>query len=223
MRRFPHQALPGSLNGDDSRPWVSASALAHLDALESNEAENVPKLQFLRGVVKMPAKELKVLVVDDEPTIADTLAVILRQSGFETHTAYSGEGAVRLSVQIKPDLMISDVMMPDKNGIDVASEVQALVPKCRVLFFSGQCNTAALLIKAKQSGKHWEVLPKPVHPKDLLARVRDVVHGESNEITSASNGRARPSSGEPSERSSDPEVITVAATTSIGPGKPKVK
>jgi DNA-binding response OmpR family regulator len=172
--------------------------------------------------MKMPAKEIRVLVVDDEPTIADTLAVILRQSGFETHTAYSGEGAVRLSIQIKPDLMISDVMMPDKNGIDVASEVQALVPKCRVLFFSGQCSTATLLLKAKQSGKQWEVLQKPVHPHDLLARVRDVVNGENNEIP-ASNGRAPHSSGEPGGRSSGPEVRTLAAMTSISPGAPEGK
>src|SRR5262245_46912941 len=72
----------------------------------------------------MPMNTLKVLVVDDEPTIADTLAVILRQSGFETHAAYFGEDAVRLAAKTEPDLMITDVMMPDKNGIAVANEVQ---------------------------------------------------------------------------------------------------
>ena len=119
----------------------------------------------------MPTNALKVLVVDDEPTIADTLAVILRQSGFEAHAAYCGEEAIRQAVKIEPDLMITDVLMPDKNGIDVATEVQARVPRCRVLFFSGHCVTASLLLKARRPEKQWEVLPKPVHPHDLLAKV----------------------------------------------------
>jgi DNA-binding response OmpR family regulator len=125
--------------------------------------------------VTMSTNSLKVLVVDDERTIADTLAVILRKSGFQAYPAYSGQEAIRLSLQVKPDLMISDVMMPDKNGIDVAAEVQALVPSCRVLFFSGHCATATLLLNAKQPGKGWDILPKPVHPHDLLVRVHGLV------------------------------------------------
>jgi DNA-binding response OmpR family regulator len=129
----------------------------------------------------MPTRGLRILVVDDDHTIADTLAVILRQNGFETHTAYSGEDAVRVSNQLEPDVMISDVMMPDKNGIDVASEVLARVPKCRVLFFSGQCAAATLLLKAKHPVKRWQVLAKPVHPHDLLAKVHDLVEPEGGQ------------------------------------------
>jgi DNA-binding NtrC family response regulator len=137
----------------------------------------------------MPTNTLKVLVVDDEPTIADTLAVILKQSGFETHAAYCGEDAVRQAAKIEPDLMITDVLMPDKNGIDVANEVQRRVPRCRVLFFSGHSVTAALLLKVKRPEKQWEVLPKPVHPHDLLAKVDDVMDEDEAEAEAKANRR----------------------------------
>ena len=62
----------------------------------------------------------KVLVADDERVIADTLAMILNQSGFEARAVYSGERALELAATLKPDMLISDVIMADLNGIDAA-------------------------------------------------------------------------------------------------------
>lgn len=114
----------------------------------------------------------KVLVADDERVIADTLAMILNQSGFEARAVYSGEKAVELASAFKPDMIISDVIMADLNGIDAAIRIRALLPQVKILLFSGQAATADLLEKARAQGYEFEILAKPVHPQDLLTRLR---------------------------------------------------
>jgi CheY-like chemotaxis protein len=114
----------------------------------------------------------KVLVVDDERVIADTLAMILNQSGFEAKAVYSGEGALDMVPTFVPDMLISDVIMADLNGIDAAIRIRALLPKIKILLFSGQAATADLLEKAREQGYEFEILAKPVHPQDLLSRLR---------------------------------------------------
>jgi CheY-like chemotaxis protein len=114
----------------------------------------------------------KVLVADDEPVIADTLAMILNQSGFETRAVYSGEKALEMASSFRPQMLISDVIMGDLNGIDAAIRIRELLPEIKVLLFSGQAATANLLEKARTRGYEFEILSKPVHPQDLLARLR---------------------------------------------------
>jgi CheY-like chemotaxis protein len=114
----------------------------------------------------------KVLVVDDERVIADTLAMILNQSGFQARAIYSGEGAVEMASSFVPDMLISDVIMADLNGIDAAIRIRELLPKIKILLFSGQAATADLLDNARKQGYEFEILAKPVHPQDLLNKLR---------------------------------------------------
>ncbi|MGD0734217.1 MAG: response regulator [Terracidiphilus sp.] len=114
----------------------------------------------------------KVLVADDERVIADTLAMILNQSGFEARAVYSSEKALEVVPTFKPDMLISDVIMGDLNGIDAAIQIRAILPNIKILLFSGQAATADLLEKARAQGYEFEILAKPVHPQDLLTRLR---------------------------------------------------
>jgi CheY-like chemotaxis protein len=114
----------------------------------------------------------KVLVADDERVIADTLSMILNQSGFEARAVYSGEGALELAESFQPDMLISDVIMADLNGIDAAIRIRKVLPAIKILLFSGQAATADLLEKARKEGYEFDILAKPVHPQDLLARLR---------------------------------------------------
>ena len=122
----------------------------------------------------MPEKteKPKVLVADDERVIADTLAMILNQSGFEARAVYSGERALELAASFAPDMLISDVIMADLNGIDTAIRMRDLLPEIKILLFSGQAATADLLEKARTNGHEFEILAKPVHPQDLLSKLR---------------------------------------------------
>jgi CheY-like chemotaxis protein len=117
-------------------------------------------------------KKPRVLVVDDEQVIADTLARILDLNGYEASAVYSGTAAVESARSLQPDLVISDVIMQDMNGIEAAIHIRGFLPSCKILLFSGQAATADLLENARAQGHEFEILAKPVHPADLLAKLK---------------------------------------------------
>jgi CheY-like chemotaxis protein len=130
----------------------------------------VPK----EDVVVLPGKpQPVVLIVDDERVIADTLSAILSRSGFSTMTAYDGIDALKLAGERKPDLLISDVMMPGMTGIELAITVTQTIPGCKILLFSGQAATVDLLEKARHAGHNFTTLTKPIHPTDMLKRISE--------------------------------------------------
>jgi CheY-like chemotaxis protein len=114
----------------------------------------------------------KVLVADDEQVIANTLAIILNQAGFEARAVFSGEKAIEALDTFQPDMLISDVIMTGMTGIEAAIITRTRMPNCKILLFSGQAATADLLEKARTQGHEFEILAKPVHPTDLLAKLR---------------------------------------------------
>jgi DNA-binding response OmpR family regulator len=114
----------------------------------------------------------RVLVVDDERVIADTLATILTRSGYGARAAYSGEMALEMARNFHPDMLITDVAMPGINGIEAAIKVREFLPRCKVLLFSGQATTERLLEAARSQNNEFDLLAKPVHPAELIARVR---------------------------------------------------
>lgn len=118
------------------------------------------------------AKPKKVLVVDDERVIADTLSIILNQHGYDAAAVYTGTAAVERARSVRPDLIISDVIMPDMNGIEAAIAIRKFLPECKILLFSGQAATANLLEMARAEGHEFEILAKPIHPQDLLAKLK---------------------------------------------------
>jgi CheY-like chemotaxis protein len=110
-------------------------------------------------------------VVDDERLIASTLAAILKNSGFAAVAYTNPLEALKAAESEAPALLISDVMMPEMTGIELAVRLKSLHPTCKVLLFSGQAATADLLQTARQDGHDFVLLQKPIHPKDLLAAI----------------------------------------------------
>jgi DNA-binding NtrC family response regulator len=121
---------------------------------------------------KDPARAKRVIVVDDEVRIASTLVEILKGEGFEAVFASTGETALELARQFQPDVVLSDVIIPGLNGIEVGVRMSELFPKCRVILFSGQAATLDLLRDARARGYEFEILAKPIKPAALLAIIR---------------------------------------------------
>ena len=112
-----------------------------------------------------------VYVVDDEKTIATTLALILVQKGYRAIGFTNPLEALKSAIARPPALLISDVMMPEMDGIELALEFNSRFPSCKVLLLSGQTGTADLLVSARERGHNFTVLAKPIHPKELLAEI----------------------------------------------------
>ena len=123
--------------------------------------------------------QFKVIIVDDQPMIANTICQILRGAGYSTFAAYEAEGAMMLCRHHSPALLLSDVIMPGISGIELAQQVSRELPACHIILFSGHVDTAPLLAAARERGFHFECLAKPVQPEDLLAKVRTIAESEA--------------------------------------------
>jgi CheY-like chemotaxis protein len=118
------------------------------------------------------AERPRILVADDERIIADTLATILSQNGYESSPVYGGRLAVERARRWRPDLFLGDVSMPEVDGIQAAIEICTIFPGCRVLLFSGEPSSKILVRDAATKGHRFEFLEKPIPPVDLLRRIR---------------------------------------------------
>jgi CheY-like chemotaxis protein len=112
-----------------------------------------------------------VLVVDDHKLIADTISEILRSSGFQSVAAYDGWSALDLAKRFKPDYLLSDVLMPKMNGMELAISISKMYPKTKVFLFSGQAGVSEILQDGQKQGYEFELIPKPIHPLKLIERL----------------------------------------------------
>jgi DNA-binding response OmpR family regulator len=130
-----------------------------------------------------------VLIVDDEPSVAGTLASVFRRAGFRSFWVSGAVKAFLLAQEINPDLLLADVMMPDFNGIELAIRFRSEFPDCKILLMSGQAETDDLLERAKEQGYDFQVVAKPIWPPDLLTIAEKVLGVHPNE--KQTNARAQ--------------------------------
>lgn len=114
----------------------------------------------------------RILVVDDEKPVADSLVFLLKHEGFDAAAAYSGEEAQQSAARAPVHLLISDVMMPGLDGVETAIGICKVSPACRVILFSGHDDAPALVEGARAKGYDFELIQKPLHPQELLSKLR---------------------------------------------------
>jgi DNA-binding NtrC family response regulator len=116
-----------------------------------------------------------IFVVDDEQGISETLAIILQRNGFAVSSFTNPLEALKQASTGSPNLLLSDVVMPELSGVDLAVSIKEKCPDCKILLFSGQAETIDLLKAARQQGHDFSLVAKPIHPVDLLRRIRDLI------------------------------------------------
>jgi len=113
----------------------------------------------------------RILIVDDEKSIADTLTMVFKIKGYDAIAAYSAEEAVEAVEIFEPDIVLSDVIMGKMTGVDLAIYLSRARPDCKVILFSGQASTANLLDEAHRKGHDFRLLAKPIHPEKLIEEI----------------------------------------------------
>jgi DNA-binding NtrC family response regulator len=132
-------------------------------------------------------KQKFILIVDDERNLADTLAAIMQVVGWRSRAAYcAGEALEILRTEEEPALMISDVVMPGANGVELAVQVRRLWPKVQILLVSGNAATQEIVNTARADGHAFELMAKPVPPKQLLMKVASLL-GDVNMMSERSS------------------------------------
>jgi CheY-like chemotaxis protein len=119
-------------------------------------------------------KSPSILVIDDEKSIADTLTEILSHSGFDAFPFYGGQSAIDFARKHCPDIVLSDIVMPNLDGIETVIAIREMCPSTHILLFSGQANVGNILQHAQARGHDFELLHKPVHPDELLQRLSEL-------------------------------------------------
>jgi DNA-binding NtrC family response regulator len=114
----------------------------------------------------------RILVVDDEQCIAHTLALILRAFGYDAAAINDAQTALHECQLRVPDLVLSDVVMPEMNGIELAIQIEQRYPSCRILLISGLGTSFEMAAEASRNGHNFEILSKPIRPDVLLARIK---------------------------------------------------
>jgi CheY-like chemotaxis protein len=119
------------------------------------------------------SKKPIVLVADGEKVIADTLTIILNQSGFAATAVYSGEEAVERARTLRPDVLICKIIMSDMNGVDASIIIRGFLPDCRVLLISTSTGMH-VGVEARERGYDFELVEIPIPPEELLSKLEDV-------------------------------------------------
>ena len=117
---------------------------------------------------------MRILVVDDEQLITDTICAILNESGFDSVGVYSGAEALEAAAKYQPQIVLSDVMMPRMSGVELGIRLRSLYPETKVILFSGQTATSGLIQRAEADGHRFVLIPKPIHPRDLITRLKSL-------------------------------------------------
>jgi DNA-binding NtrC family response regulator len=148
---------------------------------------NVPFLAkpYTRGEVLVKVKEAleqsrprkRILVVDDDPGIRTSLGKLLTTAGHEVILAGNGGDATRLLREIGPDLVILDLFMPEKDGLETLMELRKQMPRLAIIVMSGGAWQIDLLPEAKLLGASWTI-EKPFIPAAMMALV-DSALGDS--------------------------------------------
>jgi CheY-like chemotaxis protein len=111
----------------------------------------------------------RVLVVDDERLVADTLALVFTKSGFEARATYSTDEALECAREFQPNLILCDITMPGKDGHALVEEVTKVLPSCRIIILTGfYSNLKRVREQASKLPHQPGILTKPCQPVDLL-------------------------------------------------------
>lgn len=144
----------------------------HLHAAEESAHSSSKTSWQIDDAEKSQDSRSKILIVDDQHLIADTLAEILVNAGFNAVAAYDGFDALDKASRFHPHWVITDVLMPRMNGVELAITLRQTHPKSSILLFSGQAGISEILQDGHRAGYQFELIAKPIHPLRLIERLK---------------------------------------------------
>ncbi len=121
----------------------------------------------------------KILVIDDDDLVRNLLCIIIEKEGYEVITASNGKEGVEFFLRHSPDLVITDLIMPEQDGIETIIELKRIMPELKIIAISGggqlgpgHVGALDYLSVAKTFGA-CKILSKPIERLDLIAAIRE--------------------------------------------------
>jgi two-component system OmpR family response regulator len=138
-----------------------------MEESQARQSGRAPALQRADG------SPVRVLVVDDEPSLAELLSSVLRYEGWEIRTAADGSSAVRAAREFEPDAIVLDIMLPDFDGLEVLRRVRTALPHVCVLFLTARDSVQDRVSGITAGGDDY--VTKPFSLEEVLARLRGLL------------------------------------------------
>jgi CheY-like chemotaxis protein len=118
----------------------------------------------------------RVLVVDDDRLVADTLALIFEKNGYHARATYSADEALRVAREFVPNLLLCDVTMPGRDGLALTLDITLEFPSCRIIVLTGfYSNLVSVREQANKMLRPMGILTKPCQPSELLRHASDIL------------------------------------------------
>ncbi|MGS0685372.1 response regulator transcription factor [Nakamurella sp. GG22] len=138
-----------------------------------------------RAALRGPdGRPIRVLVVDDEPTLSELVGLALRYEGWQVRTAADGMSAIAAAREFKPDLVVLDVMLPDVDGLEVLRRLRADIERMPVLFLTAKDDVSDRIAGLTAGGDDY--VTKPFSIEELVLRLRALLRRSSLALTTDS-------------------------------------
>ena len=111
---------------------------------------------------------IRILLAEDDESIREYLARALERTGYDVDSVDNGLAALPMLEKAEYDLLLTDIVMPGMDGIELAQKTTQIAPKMRIMFITG---FAAVALRSNKTPAHAKVLSKPFHLKDLVLEV----------------------------------------------------
>ena len=129
-------------------------------------------------------KKVKLLYIEDEPFLGRIVKETLETQGYEVLMLTDGRSVLKKWVDFKPDLGIFDVMLPYKNGYEIAKEIRERYPKIPIVFLTAKTEVSDVIKGFKVGGNDY--LKKPFSVEELIIRIENLLKLTENTINTAS-------------------------------------
>lgn len=117
----------------------------------------------------------RILVVDDDPHFLDSLALLLQTSGHQTLTAANGDAALKALATEAPDAIVTDLYMPEKDGVELIIEVRRRFPGLPIIATSGQFHPSFDLLQMARTLGANRIVPKPFRRADICQAIESAL------------------------------------------------
>ena len=116
---------------------------------------------------------IRILTVDDEPSLIELLSMAMRYEGWDVHTAASGSEAVKVAREVRPDALVLDMMLPDFDGLEVMRRIRTEQPDVPVIFLTAKDGVSDRINGLTAGGDDY--VTKPFSLEEVVARLRGLL------------------------------------------------
>jgi len=152
---------------------VSGTPAPAMPPAQGTPSDPMPGQQSRGGTQHPDGTPVRVLVVDDEPSLAELLSSVLRYEGWSVKTAGNGADAVRAAREFRPDAVVLDIMLPDFDGVEVMRRMRQDLPDICVLFLTARDAVEDRVAGLTAGGDDY--VTKPFSLEEVLARLRGLL------------------------------------------------